>query len=36
MFHPLITSAFELMPTRKIGMPERLFRISIPFLLGIP
>jgi uncharacterized membrane protein len=36
MFHPLITSAFELMPTRKIGIPERLFRLSIPFLLGIP
>ena len=36
MFHPLITSAFELMPTREIGIPERLFRLSIPFLLGIP
>jgi uncharacterized membrane protein len=36
MLHPLITSAFELMPTRKIGIPERLFRLSIPFLLGIP
>lgn len=36
MFHPLITSAFELMPTRKIGIPERIFRILLPFLLGIP
>ncbi|KUG14434.1 hypothetical protein ASZ90_015924 [hydrocarbon metagenome] len=36
MFHPLITSAFELMPTRKIGIPERLFRLALPFLLGIP
>lgn len=36
MFHPLITSAFELMPTRKIGIPERIFRLALPFLLGIP
>jgi uncharacterized membrane protein len=36
MFHPLITSAFELMPTRKIGIPERMFRLALPFLLGIP
>jgi uncharacterized membrane protein len=36
MFHPLITSAFELMPTRHIGIPERIFRIILPFLLGIP
>ena len=36
MFHLLITSAFELMPTRKIGIPERIFRLALPFLLGIP
>jgi len=36
MFHPLITSAFELMPTRRIGIPERIFRLALPFLLGIP
>jgi uncharacterized membrane protein len=36
MPRPLITSAFELMPKRHIGIPERIFRISIPFLLGVP
>jgi uncharacterized membrane protein len=36
MLHPVITSAFELSPTRKIGIPERIFRILFPFLLGIP
>ncbi|MFA5295078.1 MAG: small multi-drug export protein [Methanoregulaceae archaeon] len=36
MLHPLITSAFELMPTRRIGIPERIFRLALPFLLGIP
>ena len=36
MLHPVITSAFELSPTRKIGIPERIFRILFPFALGIP
>jgi uncharacterized membrane protein len=36
MFHPVITSAFELNPARKIGIPERVFRILFPFALGIP
>lgn len=36
MLNPVITSAFELSPTRKIGIPERIFRILFPFLLGIP
>ncbi len=36
MLHPIITSVFELMPVRHIGVPERIFRLALPFLLGIP
>ena len=36
MVHPLITSAFELMPKRHISIPERILRIALPFLLGVP
>ncbi|MDD1707425.1 MAG: small multi-drug export protein [Methanoregulaceae archaeon] len=35
MLHPVITSAFELNPLRRIGIPERVFRILFPFALGI-
>jgi hypothetical protein len=35
MLHPVITSAFELNPSRRIGIPERVLRILFPFGLGI-
>jgi hypothetical protein len=35
MLHPVITSAFELNPSRRIGIPERVLRILFPFALGI-
>jgi len=35
MLHPLITSVLELTPARKIGIPERLIRIALPFVIGL-
>jgi uncharacterized membrane protein len=35
MLHPLITSVLELKPTRKIGIPERLIRLGLPFTIGL-
>jgi uncharacterized membrane protein len=35
MVHPLITSVLELTPARKIGIPERLIRIALPFAIGL-
>jgi uncharacterized membrane protein len=35
MFHPVISSALELMPSRKIGIPERIIRVILPFAIGL-
>jgi uncharacterized membrane protein len=35
MVHPFITSALELMPSRHIGIPERVIRIILPFAIGL-
>ena len=34
MFHPLVTSVFELMPARPVGIPERIIRVLLPFAMG--